>query len=139
MSSLLFSVKLKQQTSEIKRHFDFRSNSFELRHHTMVHTTSLLTHILLISAKSALFLMESFITCRDNSRNRNKRSGSMLKIINSRFTEKCSEELPDRLCSPVYDGLCRLYLRSGVRLAAACGKRGRTSSRAPHCWTGEAG
>lgn len=31
------------------------------------------------------------------------------------------------------------YVRLDVRLAAACGRRGRTSSRAPRCWREEAG
>lgn len=31
------------------------------------------------------------------------------------------------------------YVRLDVRLAAACGRRGRTSSRAPRCWREEVG
>lgn len=38
-----------------------------------------------------------------------------------------------------YMVLCCVNVRLDVRLAAACGKRGRTSSIAPHCWREEAG
>lgn len=39
----------------------------------MIISVYFLTHILLISVKSALFLMESFITCRDDGENTDKR------------------------------------------------------------------
>lgn len=82
-----------------------------------------LTHILLMSVKSALFLMESFITCKDSSRNSDEAtlgpdSTSAVAFMTHEL-ERC--------------------VRWDVRLAAACGRRGRTSSRAPRCWREEAG
>lgn len=71
--------------------------------------------------------MESFITCRDGGGDREEEEEEELEVMCVFMIFKCHRTL--RLS----------YVRLDGRLAAACGRRGRTSSRAPRCWREEAG